>query len=81
MGNASSIERPPQQQAASATDQFTSECPAAGTEQYASNTGAAHASDSPCPVPEQLRGGAVYNVYNQRMDGSSPSTGELKSYV
>mmetsp|Transcript_12588 Transcript_12588/g.41495 ORF Transcript_12588/g.41495 Transcript_12588/m.41495 type:complete len:257 (+) Transcript_12588:88-858(+) len=38
----------------------------------ASASAAAESSSSSCPVPEEYRGKAVYNVYSQRVDGLSP---------
>lgn len=36
---------------------------------------ASTSSSSSCPVPEEFRHAAVYNVYNQRIDGSSAAEG------
>lgn len=76
MGNSSSAERQASQQAASASA-VSSACPV--VEQQPTVGGAASgAPESECPVPEQYRGQAVYNVYNQRID---PATSPAGAYL
>ncbi|KAK9805139.1 hypothetical protein WJX72_001482 [[Myrmecia] bisecta] len=48
------------------------EAPGQAAQPYAAS--APSTSQSSCPVPEQYRNSAVYNVYNQRIDGPEAST-------
>lgn len=73
MGNSSSVEKQPPQQPASAAAS-SSACPVVGQPSAVSGA-ASRAPESGCPVPEQYRGQAVYNVYNQRIDPGSANAG------
>lgn len=76
MGNSSSVEMQPPQLSAS-TD--SSPCPVVGQSttlpKSPTASTASRAPESACPVPEQYRGQAVYNVYNQRIDPGSAKAG------
>lgn len=64
MGSAASKETPPQANRRLPLE--AEDCPVIGRD---GSVGASTGTDSSCPIPERYRGNAVYNVYNQRIDG------------